>query len=86
MVIKAATPLERRMRLHVGGQITWPEPALGKYCTACRFYYTGDTKNTDKGCCDLVKLHGKVLGKAFCGADAIACPQFDAGKHVGNKK
>ena len=74
------------MAKHTGGQITWPEPALGKYCDACRFYYTGDTVNPEKGRCDLVKLHGKVNGKQFKGADAIACPQFEAGRHEGNDK
>ena len=74
------------MAKHTEGQITWPEPALGKFCTACRFYYTGDTARVDKGRCDLVKLHGRVNGKQFVGSDAIACPQFEAGAHERNGK
>lgn len=82
------TPLAERMAKHTAGQITWPEPALRKWCDGCRHFYTADTKTLGKGRCDLVKCHsnGKTNGVAFVGSEAMACPQFEAGEHHLNKK
>jgi len=76
------TPLDERMRLYKKGQLTWPEPKLGKYCDACRFYYI-DNAAGDKGRCDLVYLHTKSRGVLFRGPDATACSKFEAGKFGG---
>lgn len=79
----APTPLDERMRMHRAGQITWPEPALGRTCAECRHFLVADVKTRGKGRCDLVRAHanGKVTGVLFEGANAIACPQFAAGNH-----
>jgi len=76
------TPLDERMRLFHKGQLTWPEPKLGKFCDACRFYYV-DNAAGDKGRCDLYQLHMKKKGNLFGGRDARACPKFEAGRFGG---
>ncbi len=80
------TPLDVAMGLHVPGQITWPEPDLGRKCAACRHFTTHQLKTAGKGRCDLVHKHGHVLGVAFYGAAVIACPQFEAGVHPDNRR
>jgi len=78
------TDLDQRMLKYTNGQVTWPEPKLGKYCNQCRFFFTGDVRTTGKGRCDLVRLHHRSPGVSFLGTEAIACPKFEAGIHEGN--
>lgn len=73
-----ATPLVDRMALHVAGQITWPEPLLRRTCAECQHFNTAGLKTAGKGRCNLVRGHQKTEGKAFTGANAVACPQFRA--------
>lgn len=82
------TPLPERMKLHVLGQITWPEPKLGRRCNECRHFLNSALKTEGKGRCDLVRAHGGkgALGVGFTGKKAIACPQFDAGVHPLDRK
>lgn len=70
------TALDRRMALHVEGQVTWPEPEVGRMCDACAHYSTARFKTAGKGECRLVRLHQNVLGRGFDGAKATACPKF----------
>lgn len=72
-----ATPLADRMAKHVPGQVTWPEPLLGRTCKDCTFFVAGGFKTSpDKGRCRLVAAHQNVQGKGFAGSTAIACPKF----------
>lgn len=71
----SATDLAARMRLHVPGQITWPEPTLRLRCADCAHFLHGGGAH-GKGRCDLVYLHSKVKGANFVGETAIACPQI----------
>lgn len=80
------TELAKRMLQYTNGQVTWPEPEIGKYCSACRFFYTADTKTVGRGRCDLVRGHHGSPGVSFSGEKAMACPKFEAGVHVGNKE
>ena len=64
------------MVLHVAGQVTWPEPEVGRMCDACAHFSTSRFKTPGKGECRLVRLHQNVLGKAFDGTTATACPKF----------
>jgi hypothetical protein len=70
------TALETRMSLHHEGQITWPEPELGKHCDTCAHFYTPPNALEGKGICALVEAHQNVVGKRFIGADAVACPKW----------
>lgn len=77
----STTDLAARMRLHVPGQITWPEPLLGKTCADCdHFQPWGKAPPPEgqgqKGRCALVRGHQAVSGKLFVGADATACPKW----------
>jgi hypothetical protein len=72
-----ATPLADRMAKHTPGQVTWPEPLLGKTWAQCRHFAAGGFKtNPDKGRCRLVAAHQNVTGMGFAGSTAIACPKF----------
>jgi len=75
------TDLDKRMALHTPGQITWPEPALGKWCSQCRHFTNDGTRDKTKGRCNLVAAHSnhKTKGVLFVGQEATACPQFDGG-------
>lgn len=67
------------MAKHVLGQVTWPEPLLGKSCAECAQFRTGEFKtDPQKGRCRLVAAHQNVTGKGFVGSTAIACPKFEA--------
>lgn len=70
------TRLSSRMALHVEGQVTWPEPEVGRMCDACAHYSAARFKTAGKGECRLVRLHQNVLGKGFDGATATACSKF----------
>ncbi len=80
------TPLEERMRKHTPGQLTWPEPKLGKWCSQCRHYLTYGVSHVEKGRCDLVKAHQRVAGAQFKGAEAMACSKFEEGVHPRNRE
>lgn len=71
------TPLEQRMSLHVGGQITWPEPNLRTTCAKCRHFTDVKKLSTGvtKGRCHLVMARHKIIGVKF-ETSAIACPLF----------
>jgi hypothetical protein len=68
------TPLAERMALHVAGQITWPEPALGLTCDSCRHFDRDRVKTAGRGRCRLVAAHQKTAGVVFAGT-ATACPK-----------
>lgn len=71
------TPLAERMAKHVLGQVTWPEPLLGRVCKDCAHFAAGGFKSDpDKGRCRLVAAHQNVTGEGFAGSTAIACPKF----------
>lgn len=73
------TDLAERMKKHTAGQVTWPEPELGKNCVTCKHYAPIEGHNpTNKGSCRKVTEHQNVQGKNFAGADAIACPLYTA--------
>jgi hypothetical protein len=71
----SVTDLAARMRAHLPGQITWPEPKLRLRCADCAHFIHGGGAH-GKGRCDLVELHHKAKGVAFIGEAAIACPQI----------
>lgn len=73
-----ATPLAERMAKFTAGQITWPEPKLGRTCDQCEYFSRNGIKTEGKGRCWLVRAHQRVDGLAFKGADAVACPKFRA--------
>lgn len=73
------TDLAQRMKLHVPGQLTWPEPELGRTCSECAYFQTADFKTPGKGRCHLVRAHQNVSGLGFDGASATACPKFIQG-------
>jgi len=68
------------MRLHVPGQLTWPEPELGLFCDNCDHFDQTDiaigTAAQGKGRCALVVGHQGVKGKVFEGSEASACPKW----------
>ncbi len=70
------TALEIRMALHKPGQLTWPEPELGKTCADCAHFNTAPFKTAGKGRCNLVAAHQNVNGQGFDGGGATACPRF----------
>ena len=78
--LESPTHLDDRMRAHTGGQITWPEPKLGKYCDACRHFDQADTSAARMangwGRCSLVEKHHATIGVQFKGQEATACPHF----------
>ena len=81
------TDLEKRMRLVVVGQATWPELRTKRRCDkCCRFNrggITGDRKKMGFGVCDLVKAHTRKRGKEFVGRGAIACRYFEQARNRG---
>lgn len=74
-----ATDLATRMRMHMPGQVTWPEPELGKTCADCAHFNTKVFKTAGRGRCVLVAGHQGVHGMGFIGGGATACPKFRAG-------
>jgi hypothetical protein len=73
------TPLNRRIAMHIPGQITWPEPEKGAKRLDCRFFQPERTlKNgTIKGRCGLVKAHQRVDGVQFNASASTACSMFE---------
>ncbi|WP_127110422.1 hypothetical protein [Pararhodobacter zhoushanensis] len=74
------TDLPARMSQHRPGQVTWPEPLLGRSCAQCA-HLTPEKPRKDgtlRGRCAKVMTHQNVQGVAFSFADAVACPQFYA--------
>lgn len=69
------TELAVRMKMHVAGQITWPEPSLRLRCSDCAHFVHGGGA-AGKGRCDLVEAHHKIKGVNFVGTAAVACPQI----------
>lgn len=65
------------MSKHILGQVTWPEPKLGRTCSDCAHFKVGEFKSDPaKGRCKLFAAHQNVTGKGFVGTAAIACPKF----------
>ena len=75
-----ATALAERMRIHTPGQVTWPEPQLGKTCAECTHFITTRFKTAGKGECYLVKGHQGVAGKGFDGGGGYSLPTIQGGQ------
>lgn len=73
------TPLSERMGLHQPGQVTWPEPLLGKTCAECREFVGHNVSpiraELGYGRCQMAMKVGGLWSVQFK-RDAIACGQF----------
>jgi hypothetical protein len=71
--------LTDRMKRYTKGQFTWPDLNRTEHCAQCRLFLPG--QKPGQGRCDLVYRRHGFHGQQFAGAHAIACSQFQAGRH-----
>lgn len=75
-----SSDLDERMRLFKEGQVTWPDPNLGKHCIDCRYAIESDLKSSQiaQGLRKCFYTVGRFRrkAKAFNATQATACPKF----------
>lgn len=76
------TDINERMRLFTDGQVTWPEPKLGRRCKDCKWFSQDDVAPSSafkgKGRCEMVRqVNPKMTPRVIDGSKAIACPKFE---------